>query len=213
MLVSFSGIDSAGKTTQLELLDAYCREKGLRVRKIWSKARGTPGVLLLKELLRRDKALDGEGKKAYRRAVFASPRKQRLLFTASMLDLLWYWGVYYRLLRLRYRYVLCDRYLWDTLVELNSDFRALNPERRFLWKCVRAVAPKPKHAFLLLIPPEVSLRRDRAKSPLAAEALEIKQEKIACYLRLRDEGRWNHVLDGLLPPQTLQREIRRTLGV
>lgn len=55
MIVSFSGIDSAGKTTQIDLLYKYFEEHHIKAKKIWSKARGTPGVLLLKQLVRRDK--------------------------------------------------------------------------------------------------------------------------------------------------------------
>ena len=64
MIVSFSGIDSAGKTTQIELLSEYCVRNPIRCRKVWSKARGTPGVLLLKELVRKDKKMDALEKRS-----------------------------------------------------------------------------------------------------------------------------------------------------
>jgi len=83
MIVSFSGIDSAGKTTQIDLLYGYCKSSGVSVKKVWSKARGTPGVLLLKQLVRRDKKMNTEEKAEYRKNVFESPRKQKLLYVAS----------------------------------------------------------------------------------------------------------------------------------
>ena len=144
MLVSFSGIDSAGKTTQIERLYEHCKTHKISVKKVWSKARGTPGVLLLKELVRRDKKMDAEEKMEYRKNVFQSPKKQKLLYIASMLDLCWYWGIYYRILGWCKKIVICDRYLWDTYVELNQDFPCINIGRSKLWKLVKFLAPKPK---------------------------------------------------------------------
>ena len=77
MIVSFSGIDSAGKTTQIDRLHDYCKANKISVKKVWSKARGTPGVILLKELVRRDKKMDDVEKKEYRKTVFQSPKKQK----------------------------------------------------------------------------------------------------------------------------------------
>ena len=213
MIVSFSGIDSAGKTTQIELLHQYCLDHRIRIKKVWSKARGTPGVLFLKELVRRDQHMDTEDKAEYRAEVFANPRKKKLLLVASLLDLLWYWGIYYRLLNVFYKIVLCDRYIWDSLVEMRSDFRGIDFENMLLWKLVKAVTPKPKHSFMFIIPAEVSIARDIAKHDPTVDDIELKKEKIAHYLELRDAGKWNHVIDGLRPIEDIHEEIKTTLGV
>lgn len=213
MIVSFSGIDSAGKTTQIDLLHQYCLDHRIRIKRVWSKARGTPGVLLLKELVRRDRHMDTEGKAEYRAEVFANPRKKKLLLIASLLDLLWYWGIYYRLLNLCYKIVLCDRYIWDSCVEMRSDFRGIDFENMLLWKLVKAVTPTPKHSFLFVIPPEVSIARDVAKNAAGIEDMARKQEKIGNYLTLRDAGKWNHVINGMRPIGEIHEEIRATLGV
>ena len=77
MLISMSGIDSAGKTTQVDLLCDYCKSRGISVKRVWSKARGTPGVLLLKELFRRDKHTNSEDKAEYRPNVYGTTPKTR----------------------------------------------------------------------------------------------------------------------------------------
>lgn len=213
MIVSFSGIDSAGKTTQIDLLYRYCKEHRISIKKVWSKARGTPGVMFIKELVRKDRYMDTSGKAEYRAEVFANHKKKRLLLIASLLDLLWYWGLYYRLLTLFYKVVLFDRYIWDSLVEMKQDFEGIDFENWFLWKLVKFVAPNPKHSFLFVIPSEVSVARDIAKNDPTIEDIELKRAKIDRYLALRDEGKWNHVIDGLRTIEDIHEEIKATLGV
>lgn len=213
MIVSFSGIDSAGKTTQLNLLYDYCKANKIGVKKLWSKARGTPGVLLLKELVRRDKKMNAAEKKEYRKNVFQSPKKQKLLYVASMLDLCWYWGIYYRVVGWFEKILICDRYLWDTYAEINQDFPAVDIDRSKLWKFVKLLAPKPKVSFVFMIPAEVSLVRDHQKNAAGIENIDIKKKKIATYMKCVDEGRWTHVMDGMNSIEDLHEQVLKAVGL
>lgn len=213
MIVSFSGIDSAGKTTQIDLLYDYCKENKIGVKKVWSKARGTPGVLLLKELVRRDKKMDDQEKKEYRKQVFMNPKKQKLLYVASMLDLCWYWGIYYRVLGWFRKLLICDRYLWDTYVELNQDFPCVNIDKSKLWRFVKWLTPKPKVSFVFVIPAEVSLARDHQKNAAGIEDVEVKKKKIETYMKCVAEGRWTHVMDGLNSIEQLHAQVLDAVGV
>ena len=137
MVVSFSGIDGAGKTTQITLLEEYCKTHGILCKKKWSKARGTPGVMFLKNLVRRDKKMQTEEKLEYREKVYQNGWKRKLLLTVSLLDLCWYWGIYFRFLKMRRGIVILDRYIWDTYVEVSTEFKVENLQKRFLWKVVK----------------------------------------------------------------------------
>lgn len=212
MIVSFSGIDSAGKTTQIDLLYTYCKKNGVSVKKVWSKARGTPGVLLLKELVRQDKKMDAEGKKEYRKNVFQSPKKQKLLYIASMLDLCWYWGIYYRVLGATVKILICDRYLWDTYVELNQDFPYVNIDKSILWKLLKRVAPHPKVSFVFIIPPEVSLERDYQKNAAGIDDISIKKMKIARYMQCVENNCWTHVMNGINTIDELHQQVLKAVG-
>lgn len=211
MLVSFSGIDSAGKTTQIEQLTEYCQRNKISAKKVWSKARGTPGVLLLKELVRRDKKMDAEEKKEYRKNVFQSPKKQKLLYVASMLDLCWYWGIYYRILGLFFKILICDRYLWDTYVEIKQDFPAIDIDGSRLWKMVKWMTPKPKVSFVFVIPAEVSLARDHQKNAAGIEDIAIKEKKIATYMACVQDGCWSHVMDGMDTIENLHQQVLKAV--
>ena len=168
---------------------------------------------MLKQLFRKDKGFDDEQKVEYRKSVFRDPRKEKMLYVASMLDLCWYWGIYYRLLNLVRRYVICDRYVWDTYVEINSDFTGIDIDKSVLWKMVRFVSPKPKISFVFVVPPEVSLDRDYKKNAAGIETIEVKQEKINRYLRCIEANCWTNVMNGMQSIEQLHEQVLEILSL
>lgn len=213
MVVSFSGIDGAGKTTQITLLENYCKAHGIHYTKKWSKARGTPGVMFLKNLVRRDKGMDTQGQLEYRDQVYKTGWKRKLLLNVSLLDLCWYWGIYFRVLRKKYPLLILDRYIWDTYVEVSTEFGIDNLKDRFLWKLVKTVAMKPDKSIILTIPAEESLRRDTLKGEITTDSLEFKKNKIAIYQMLMDKNCWNVILDATASVEQTFTNICRALGL
>ena len=51
-LISISGIDGSGKSTQLNLLKKYYEKNGHKVIYLWSRGGSTPGINKLKSFLR-----------------------------------------------------------------------------------------------------------------------------------------------------------------
>ncbi len=213
MVVSFSGIDGAGKTTQITLLEAYCKQNKICYTKKWSKARGTPGIMFLKNLVRRDKKMDTEAKLEYREQVYKNGWKRKLLLTASLLDLCWYWGIYFRILRRKCPFLILDRYIWDTYVEVSTEFGIENLKDRLLWKLVKAVAMKPDKEIILTIPAEESLRRDILKGEITTDSLEFKKNKIAIYTMLMEQNCWNVVLNATATVEQTFAEICQAIGL
>jgi len=210
-LISFSGIDSSGKSTQIDLLYKYCVSNQIKVKKIWGKARGTPGVEFFKKLVRRDKAISFEEKMEYRAQIYKSSMKKKLLLIASILDLYWYFGIYYRLLNLSNRILICDRYIWDTYVEIKNEFTDIDIDKWFIWKIAIFLSPKPKVSFMFTLPAEESIRRDIQKNDLNVDRLELKREKINLYMALVNQGKWTNVIDGLMPIDEIHRNILEVL--
>ena len=213
MLVSFSGLDSSGKTTQITLLEKYCAEHGISAKRVWGKARGTPGVVFLKELVRRDKGMSQEEKLEYRECFFENPKKKKLLLIASLLDLIWFWGIYYRIEGIRNNILILDRYLWDTYVEIKTEFKGIVFEKWLLWKILVLVTPKPKISFLFVIPAEESIRRDVQKEDLTVDSIELKREKISLYMHLKNQGKWSTIMDGMKSIQELHKEVVSVLKI
>lgn len=214
MVISFSGIDSAGKSTQIALFQKYCAERNVSSKVKWSKARATPAVEFIKRVIRRDKKMSHEDKLKNREQIYSNSKKKKLLLFASLFELCFYWGIYFRLLRRRYDVLILDRYLWDSCAEIKTDFQGIDFENWLVWRLLTRVAMKPDIAILLVVPLEASLERDIAKTdttvanPAVIDSRARKTEKIETYFRLREEGKWTNVLDGLRTIDDIQHEIR-----
>ena len=217
MMISMSGIDSAGKSTQIDLLKESLSEKKIKTCVKWSKARATPVVVFLKKVFRKDKKMNYQEKLEHRKEVYNNSKKKKLLLFASLVDLCFYWGVYFRFLKLKYRALILDRYIWDTYVELTADFKGVTFEKWLSWKLLKKVAPKPDVSFLLVVPVEVSLSRDIQKTDLTVDAPalidsnERKIEKSNTYFSLAEQNKWDWVINGTHEIREVHAEIMEKL--
>ena len=50
-IVSFSGIDGAGKGTQISMLEKYFNDSHIRYKVIWARGSWTPGIELIKKIV------------------------------------------------------------------------------------------------------------------------------------------------------------------
>ena len=213
MIVNFRGIDSSEKSTQIELLNRYKKKNNIKVRKVWGKARGTPGVVFIKNLLRNDKNMSFEEKMEYRQEVFNNTKKKKLLLFASLLDLCWYFGIYYRILNIFNQVLICDRYIWDTYIEVKNEFIGVDIDKWFIWKLALFLTPKPNKSLMFVIPAEESISSDIQKKDLTVDSLELKNNKINLYMDLVKQGKWITVIDGLQPIEEIHKKVLEVIGL
>lgn len=219
-LIAFSGIDSAGKSTQIELLTRRLRNHAIDPVVVWTRGGYTENVNRLKSLARALSGKKGAGSHASHsdheyphRASTLPNRPRRLLWLVlAMLDLIWIYGIQFRWMRRQGRTIICDRYLWDTQVDFRVNFPEESIERWLLWKILAGIAPKPDAAFFLLVPIDTSLERAAQKERRHQEEPGILLLRLHEYEKLAQASGWP-MLDGQYSPESLAREICAQINV
>ena len=211
-LIAFSGLDGAGKSTQIELLCRRLRQRGVDATVVWVRVGYTPAFSALKSLARRlaGRRLPPPGPGERRSAALGRSWVRRAWLVAALLDVAWVLAVRVRLLRRRGRVVLCDRHLVDTLVDFRMNFPMEAVERWWLWRAVERVVARPDACFMLLVPVAESQRRSDIKGEPFRDAAEVLQARLAHYRAL---GGSSTVLDGSQPASDVAATIATALGL
>lgn len=166
IVVSFSGIDGAGKSTQIDALRYFLTGAGIQVRVIpfWDEVarlknlRETSGHRIFKG----DKGVGSPERPIERRDKNVRSRTMSLvrlfLYTVDAISL--------RLVVRRARrsgagVVICDRYAWDEFVNLNLR----NPFMRFYVRFMMRFVPRPDVSYILDADP-IQARARKPEYPL-----------------------------------------------
>lgn len=200
-LISFSGIDGAGKSTQIDALCAAIRSTGMQVRvvRFWDDiaklvgCRETASVRIFNSdagmgspgapVARRDKNVRSWFMTCFRLCLYA-------------LDALSLRSAIAKISRSSQDIVVFDRYIYDELANLNMK----NPALRVYIRLILALVPKPHIVYFLDAEP-LDARARKPEYPV--DFLRINRE---AYLALSRIVRGAHVIDPL-PREEVRREI------
>jgi dTMP kinase len=207
MLISFSGPDCSGKSTQISLLAAALTARGHRCAVVWHR----PGYSKLLNMARaavrrlRPDALPSQGDASRDRA-FSRPLLRRSWAAMGLADSCAHSSLRVRGLLVTSQTVICDRYVDDALLDLDLRFpeQALlkSPGAAFL----RGLAARPQFSFLLLLPwKEIVLRAERKTEPFP-DALDLRRVRYLRYQELAATGRYI-VIDAARSAEEVHREI------
>ncbi len=198
-MITFSGIDCSGKSTQIEIIRKYYEDKGVRVRVIWSRGGYTSWIERIKTFIRKDKHLSEAEKADYRAKINGNHRKAKLLLWASILDLIRYYGIVFRWIEMTGSVILCDRYIWDTYIDFSLKYKDIEFEKWLCWKAMLRLIKKPDKSIIFTLPIEESMRRSIEKSDPHSEPYDVRLIRIKRYMTEIENGRWQYVINALLP--------------
>ena len=166
ILVSFSGIDGAGKSTQIERLDARLRQAGMEVLRLafWDNAVVLPGLRagISHRVLGGEQGIGSPDKPVAR--YDKNARKWYLMLARSPLyffDTLSLRRVVAEARGRRPDVIIFDRYIYDQIANVPGNWLG-RAYVRFLLR----LTPRPDVAFLLDADPEAALKR-KPEYPLA----------------------------------------------
>ena len=211
-LIVFSGLDGAGKSTQIEFLMDYLDSRGRSIKFIWNRGGYTSLFNNLKNLLRKllGKRAPSPGRNKERERVMRSKWAQQLWLIIALLDLLRVYAVQIRFWLWSGKIVICDRYLIDTLIDFKINFKNQAIEQWFLYKLMLWASPRPDVSFLMLIPVEEAIKRSGRKDEPFPDSPEVLTKRLSMYQELLSDKNWN-ILNGLKCREELTFEIRQII--
>jgi thymidylate kinase len=197
MLISFSGLDGAGKTTHIDLTTRYLEDRGHEIKVLRMYDHVSVSALLRKKIWRPFRRasptaqrgsttpIEPQEKKVTRKAYrHDKNRKGPVIVTLRQLvyvaDLIVFLSVTTWHETLRGKTIICDRHLIDSIVNLADTNRLAELYARALL----FVVPKPDLPILLDVDAQIAFDR-KPEYPLAYN-VERRQAYLAVFRRLRN---------------------------
>lgn len=191
-MIAFSGLDGSGKSTQIQLLVDYFKSQKIKTNIFWSRGGYTPGMELLKTFLRKYNSSSipkKRGNSIERDSFFANDYIRKLWLLLSILDLIFYYGLYIRVVELFGKIIICDRYLFDTSIDFKKNFPKENIEKWILWRFLKLISVTPKNHFVLTISVKESQLRSKLKNEPFPDNEETLKFRLSEYLYFINNNR------------------------
>jgi thymidylate kinase len=195
VLITVSGIDCAGKSTQVERLRDHFRGNGRRVEVLWYRPGYSPLLDRARAAVRalRPGSLPTADRPEARARAFARRGVAEVWIVTALLDMLVTYAVKLRRLLAGGGVVICDRYLDDAVL----DFELRFPEHAHLAargvRALRLVSPIPDASLLLTLDRDEMLARAASKAEPFEDAPEIREARYRAYLELAASGKMINV--------------------
>jgi len=211
MLITFSGVDGSGKTTQAQMLRNAFETCLIRADHVWS--RGGSSTWLTPLLKAGKRLISGRAgaariasvqpdKVSLRKEKFKSAWVRGAWSWVLVLELLWqyFWHVGLRLGR--GRVVICDRYVCDLAADLSAYFDQHADEASMAVRLLRQLVPRPQFAYWLDVVPATANTRSPDILPVP-----FVQAQSDAYSRMAEHGLLTRVDGGQGPDMISDRIV------
>lgn len=210
-MISLSGIDCSGKSTQIELICKDFSRNNIKYKVVWSRGGYTPGISFFKNIIRKKKlrGTNISSKDIIENSIKfnSNPHKRKVLFILSLIDLWFYYSIVLRLHEINSRIVICDRYIWDTYIDFKMRYPDIDLDENVIWKLILKTMMRPKVSICLCIPADESMKRSELKEEPFPESIETRRKRIQQYYCEIDKNRWDKVIDATASIDNIHSDI------
>lgn len=172
-LITISGPDGVGKSTQARLLVERLLREGRPARAFWFRPGYSHELDAARAFVRRfsRRALPTADQGEARARAFRKPGVSGAWLTMALADTALQLGVKLRSWMARGEAVVCDRYLLDASLDLELRFPAHRERLRTAWRTLDTLCPRPDGAYVLQASPaEVEERLTSKHEPFPDDA-------------------------------------------
>lgn len=164
VVISISGLDGAGKSTLINLLQEKMDSLSKPAKEIKARLGFTPRMEMLRSKFFPNRSIPSSGKsERSENQPFKAILKSEIYQIISILDLILTF-IQIRIDKMRGKRLLVDRYYWDNWIIYLEKFGKPNIFILLLWKIIKFVAGNPTFSFMLTLPPEETYQRINARN-------------------------------------------------
>jgi len=208
MLITISGVDGCGKSTQIAMLDDALRRRGGRGRVLWYRPGYSRELDAIRRAVRRaaPSALPKAGPNADRTRVFAKPGVTVGWTAVAAVDMLVQYGIKLRAAVHRDDYVICDRYLADAMLDLEARLPGHAGGLQAAHRLFGPLCPTPDISLLITLSTDEMWRRAEAKEEPFPDPPDVRMARYRRYQAMADSGAFV-VIDGEGSPQAVHSRL------
>lgn len=191
LLITVSGPDGSGKSTQIQLLLEALEKRGAKVTSVWFRPGYSPWLDQVRAAVRSraPAVLPTSSDPSARQEVFSRPWVRVSWAALAVADSAVYHWVRVRRLQATHDVVICDRSIEDAALDLSLRFPELKRVTAAALGVIRMAGPKPDLAVVYSVPLKVAHQRCLDKNEPFADPLEIREARHAFYDVLAERPR------------------------
>ena len=215
-MIAFSGLDGAGKSTQIDLVAKKHNSKGSKSLILWARGGYTPGMRILKNFFKISKQTskkESDKRASSREKSFSNPLIRKVWLSLSILDLILLYGFYVRIKEFFGVKIICDRFIYDTLLDFRLNFPDEKIEKWILWKLLLFISVKPRKHFVITIPVTESQHRSKLKNEPFPDSKEVLESRLKAYMKYVATDKTALHIDGTHKIDAIHSEIIKELNL